>query len=157
MKQTNQNIKVTNCASKKCVGKLNEIMGSMGELVVPMNISVLEETLEDILFSLPTMNQLRVHPYYYPMILKVHYGGDYEILNYKYEWCSGNTSEDRFRSDGADEGEQEVEESIKEFVLMLNKPEKRTENSGEDQMVDENISNMSKKDSSRSKDNQGPS
>ena len=33
---TNRSIKVANCASEKCVSRLNEVPTSMGELVVPM-------------------------------------------------------------------------------------------------------------------------
>ena len=44
MKPTNRTIKVANCASEKCVGTLNEVTISMGELVVPKDFLVLEET-----------------------------------------------------------------------------------------------------------------
>ncbi len=51
----------------------------MGELVV-------EATPYDILIGLPTMIQLRARLDYYRMVLKIHYGGDSEILYYEYEW-----------------------------------------------------------------------
>ncbi len=37
------------------------------------------------------------------MLLKIHYEGDSEILNYEYERDKVNTSEDEFTSGGADE------------------------------------------------------
>ena len=89
------------------------------------------------MISLPAMIQLRARPDYYRMVLKIHYGGDSEILNYEYERDSGYTSEDEFTSASADEDEQEVEDSVEELVLMLNEPEKKTESSDEDQFLDE--------------------
>ena len=146
MQTTNQSIKVASCASEKCVGTLNEVPISFGELVVSMDFLVLEETPYDILFGLPTMIQLRARPDYYRMVLKIHYGGDYEILNYEYERDNGNTSEDEFTSDSADEEEREVKESIEELILVLNEPEKKRESNDEDQLVDEKISHLNSKD-----------
>ena len=105
------------------MGTLNEVPISMGELVVPMDFLVLEETPYDILIGLPTMIQLRARPDYYRMVLKIHYGGDSEILNYEYERDGGNTSEEDFTSDSTEEDEQEIENSIEELVLMLNESE----------------------------------
>ncbi len=75
------------------------------------------------------MIQLRARPDYYRIVLKIHYGGDSEILNYEYERDNGNNSEDEFTSDSAGEDEKEVEDSIEELVLMLNEPEMKTESS----------------------------
>ena len=146
MQPTNRSIKVANCASEKCVGTLNEVPISLGELVVSMDFLVLEETPYDIGIGLPIMIQLRARPNYYRMVLKIHYGGDSEILNYEYEWDNGNISEDEFTSDSADEEEQEVEDSIEELVLILNKPEKKTESSDEDQLMDEKLSHLNSND-----------
>ncbi len=110
MQPTNIYIKVANCASEKCVGTLNEVPISMGELVVPMDFLALEETPYDILIGLPAVIQLRARPDYYRMVLKIHNGGDSEILNYEYERDSGYTSEDEFKSASADDVEQEVED-----------------------------------------------
>ncbi len=63
------------------MGTLNEVRMSMGELVGPMDLLVLEETPYDVLIGLPTMIQLRARLDYYRMVLKIHYGGDSEILN----------------------------------------------------------------------------
>ncbi len=98
------------------------------------------------MISLPAMIQLRARPDYYRMVLKIHYGGDSEILNYEYERDSGYTSEDEFTSASADEDEQEVEDSVEELVLMLNEPEKKTESSDEDQLLDEKLSHLNTKD-----------
>ena len=75
------------------------------------------------------MIQLLARPDYYRIVLKIHYGGDSEILNYEYKRDNSNNSEDEFTSDSADEDEKEVEDSIEELVLMLNKPEMKTESS----------------------------
>ncbi len=83
MQPTYSSIKAANCASKKCMGTLNEVPIIMGELAIPMDFLALEETPYDILIGLPTMIQLRAHPDYYLMVLKIHYGGDSEILNYE--------------------------------------------------------------------------
>ena len=80
------------------------------------------------------------------MVLKIHYGGDSEILDYVYERDSGYTSEDEFTSAGADEDEQEVEDSVEELVPMLNETEKKTESSDEDQLLDEKLSHLNTKD-----------
>ena len=76
MQPTNMSIKVANCASEKFVGTLNEVPISLGELVVPMNFLVLDDTPYDILIGLPTMIQLGARPDYYRMVLKIHCGGD---------------------------------------------------------------------------------
>ena len=55
MQSTNRSIKVANCASENCVGTLNEVPISLGELAVPMRFLVLDETPYDILIGLPTM------------------------------------------------------------------------------------------------------
>ncbi len=80
------------------------------------------------------------------MVLKIYYGGDSEILNYEYERDNSNTSEDVFTSDSADEDEQEIEDSVEELVLMLNEPDKKTECSNEDQLVNEKLSYLKSKD-----------
>ncbi len=72
------------------------------------------------------MIQIRPRPYYY---LKIHYGGDSEILNCEYERGNGNISEYELTSDSADEDEWEVKNSIKELVLMLKEYEKNIESS----------------------------
>ncbi len=79
------------------------------------------------------------------MVLKIHYRGDSDILNYEYDQDNGN-SEDEFTSDSADEDEQEAEDSIEELVLMLNEPEKKTESSDADQFVYEKFSHLNSKD-----------
>ena len=91
---------------------LNEVLISMGELVVPMDFLVLKETFYDVIISLPAMIQLRARPDYNRMVLNIHYGGDSEIYNYEYERNSGYTVEDEFTPASADEGEHEVEESL---------------------------------------------
>ncbi len=111
-----------------------------------MDFLVLEKTPYDIVIGLPTMIQLRARPDYYRTVLKIHYGGDSEILNYEYERDIGNTSEDEFTSVSADEDEQEVEDSIEELVLTLNEPEKKIESSDEDQLMNENFSHLNSKD-----------
>ncbi len=151
MQPKNRSIKVANCASEKCVGTLNEVPISLGELVVPMDFLVLEETPYDILIGLPTMIQLRAHLDYYRMVLKIHYGGDYEILDYEYERETGNSSKDGFTSDSAYEDELEVEDSTEKLVLMLNELEKKTESSDEDQLVDEKLSQLNSKDAEAAK------
>ncbi len=40
------------------------------------------------------------------MVLKIHYGGDSEVLNYEYERDCGNTSEDEVTSNRTEEDEQ---------------------------------------------------
>ncbi len=54
------------------------------------------------------MIQLCARPHYHRMVLKIHYGGDSEILNYEYERDSGYNSEYECTSASADEDEQEV-------------------------------------------------
>ncbi len=142
-----RSIKVANCASEKCEGTLNEVPISMGDVVVLMDFLVLEEAPYDIMISLPTMIQLCDRPDYYRMIQKIHYGRDSEILNYEYERDNGNTSEDEFTSDSADEDENEIEDSVEELVLMLNEPEKKIYSSCEDQLLDEKLSHLNTKDS----------
>ena len=137
MQLTNRAIKVAHCASEKCVGTLNEVPISMGELVVPMDFLVLEETLYDILMDLPSMIRLRACPYYYCMVQKFRYGGDSEILNHEYERYSAHNSEDEFTSPIADEDEHEVQESEEELVLMVNEPEKKTKSSEDDEFLHE--------------------
>ncbi len=56
-----------------------------------------------IFIGLPILIQLRARTDYYRMVLKIHYGGDSEILNYEYGRDNGNTSEDEFTSENADE------------------------------------------------------
>ncbi len=133
MQPTNRSIKVANCASEKHVGRLNEVPISIGELIVPMDFLVLEETAHDILIGLPTVIQLRARPGYYRMVLKIHYGGDSEMLNHEYERDNGNNSKDEFTSDSADEDQHEIEDPVEELVLMLNEPKKKTDSSDEDQ------------------------
>ena len=108
MQTTKRSIKVADSASEKCVGTLNKVPMSMGQLVVTMDFLVLKEAPLDILIGLPTMIQLRVRPNYYRMVLKIHYGGDSEKLNYEYERDNGITSKDEFTSGSAGEDEQEV-------------------------------------------------
>ncbi len=146
MQPTNRSIKVANCASENCMGTLDEVPISMGELAVPMDFLILEETPYDILIGLPTMIQLRARPDYYRMVLKIHYGGDSEILNYEYERDNGNTSEDKFRSNSTSEDEQEEEDSIEELVLMLKEPENKIERGDKDQLVDEKLSHLNSTD-----------
>ncbi len=78
------------------------------------------------MIGIPTIVQWRARPDYYGMVLKVHYPGDSEILNYEYERDSVNTSEDEFKSDGAVYDEHEEEDSIAELVLILNQPQKNS-------------------------------
>ena len=92
------------------------------------------------------MIQLRARPNYYRMVLNTHYAGDSEILKDEYGRDCGNTSENEFTSDGIQEDEQEIEDSIEELVLMLNEPEKKTERSNEDQLMDEKLSHLNKRD-----------
>ncbi len=72
MQPANRSIKVANFASEKFVGTLNEVTISLGELVVPMDFLVVEETPYDIIIGLPTMIQVRARPDYYRMALKIH-------------------------------------------------------------------------------------
>ncbi len=146
MQPTNQSIKVANCATEKCLGTLNEVPIGLGEPVVPMGLLVLEETQHDILIDLPTTIQLFARSDYHHTVLKIHYEGDSEILNYEYERDNGYTSEDEFTSDSADADEQEEEDSTEELVLMLNEPDEKTESSDEDQLVDEKLSHLKSKD-----------
>ncbi len=44
MQTSNRLIKVANCALEKCMGTLNEVPLGMGELLVPMDFLLLEET-----------------------------------------------------------------------------------------------------------------
>ncbi len=96
MKATNRAIKVANYASEKCEGTLKEVPISLGDLVVPMDLHVLEEALYHIFISSLAMIQLHARPDYYRMALKIYHGGDSEIFNYEYERDIGNTSEDEF-------------------------------------------------------------
>ncbi len=146
MQPSNRSIKVANCASEKCVGALNEVPISMGELIVHMDFLVLEETSYDILIGLPTMMQLRARSDYYRMVLKIYYAGDSEILNDEYERDNSNTSEDELTSDSADDDEHEIEDSVEELILILNEPEKKTDSSDEDQFLDEKLSHLNTKD-----------
>ncbi len=52
MQPTNRSAEVANCASEKCVVTLSEVPVSLGELVVPMDFLVLEQTPYDILIGL---------------------------------------------------------------------------------------------------------
>ncbi len=79
------------------MGILKEVPIGIGERVVPVYSLVLEEIPYDILIDLPTMTQLQACPDYYCTVLKIHYGGDSEILNYEYERYSANTFEDEFK------------------------------------------------------------
>ena len=124
----------------------NEVPVGLGDLGVPMDLLVLVEALHDILIGLPATIQLRARSDYYHIVLQIHYRGDSEILNYEYERNNGNNSEDEFTSDTADADEQEVEDSTEELVLMLNKPDKKTESSNGDQLVDEKLSHLKSKD-----------
>ena len=45
------------------------------------------------------MIKLRARPDYYWMVLKVHFKGDSEVLNFECESEAGHTSEDEFTSD----------------------------------------------------------
>ncbi len=49
-------------------------------------------------------------------------------------------------SNSADEDEQEVEGSIEELVLMLSESERKTKSNEEDQLVDDETSNLNIKD-----------
>ena len=80
------------------------------------------------------------------MVLKIHYGENSGIVNYGYERYCGKTSGDEFTLDSAVEGEQEIEDSIEELVLMLNEREKTTESSDEDQLVDKKFSHLNMRD-----------
>ena len=81
MQSTNCSIKVAHCTSEKFEGTLNDVPISMGELTVPMDFSVLEETPYNILSGLPAMIQLCSRPDYSRRVLNIHYGRDSEILN----------------------------------------------------------------------------
>ncbi len=147
MKPTNRTIKVANRASEKCVGTLGEVPTSMGELVMPMDFLVLEETLYNILIGLPTMIQLRARPDYYCMVLKIQYARDSKILNYEYERDSRNNSEDESTSDSAEYDENEEEDSMEELVLMLNEPQKNSQSEDEDQLIEGKLSYLNEIDS----------
>ena len=146
MQSTNRSVKVANCASYRCVGTLNEVPISVGELVVPMVFLVPEETPYDILIGLPAMIQLCACPDYYRMVLKIHYEGDSGILNYAYDRDSVCISQDKFTSASADEEEHKVEELVEELVLMLSEPEKKAESSDENQFPEEKLSHLRTKD-----------
>ncbi len=57
----------------------------MGELIIPLDFLLIEESLYDVIIGLPTMVRLRARPGYNRMLLKIHVKGDSEILNYEYE------------------------------------------------------------------------
>ena len=146
MQLTKGSIKVANFASEKCVGTLNEVPICLGDLVVPMDFLVLDQTPYDIIVGMPTMIQLRAHLDYYHMVLKINYGENTEISNYEYKRDNGNTSEDEFKSDSADEDEQQVEDAIEELILMLNESEKKTKSSDKDQLGDKKLSHQDSRD-----------
>ena len=92
------------------------------------------------------MIQLRARLDYYRMVLKIHHGGDSEILNYDYKRDNENTFEDEFTSDGVDNKDQEEKDSIEELVLMLNESEKKSAVNDEDQLIDENLTHLNRTD-----------
>ncbi len=125
---------------------LNEVPISMVEYIVPIGFLVSEETPCNLLIGLLTMIQLHARPDYFRMVLKIHNIRDSEILNYEYERDNGNTSEDEFTTDSADEDEHKIVDAVQELVLMFNEPEKKTESSDEDQLLYENLSYLNMKD-----------
>ncbi len=107
-----------------------------------MDFLFLEKTSYDILIGLTIMIQLPAWPDYYRILLKIHYGRDHKILNYENEGHNVNTSEEYFSSDSADEPENQLENSKEELVQMLKEPEKKSESSDEDPLVDEKLSHL---------------
>ena len=89
----------------------------MGELIVPLELLVIESLPYDVVIGLSTMIKLRALPDYYRMVLKVHFEGESEILNYEYEREAGFTYEDEFTSD--DVGESNKDDESEVLVLML--------------------------------------
>ncbi len=75
----------------------------MGELIIPLDFLLIEESLYDVIMGLSTMVRLRERPDYNRMLLKIHFKGDSEILNYEYERGNGNASEDEFTSTGSED------------------------------------------------------
>ncbi len=70
----------------------------------------------------------------------------FRILKYEYERDSGNTSENEFTSDGAEDDENEEEDSIEDLVLMLNERQKNSQTKDEDQLIEENLSHLNEVD-----------
>ena len=98
MMPTTPRIKVANCAFETCVGHLRDVLIQMGELIVPLEFLVIEISPYGVIVGLPTMIKLRTRPDYYRIVLKAHFEGDSEILNYEYEREVWHISEDEFTS-----------------------------------------------------------
>ncbi len=67
------------------------------------------------------MAQLLARPEYYRIVLELHYGRDFGILN-RY---TGNAFEDEVTSAGAHEDECELKYLIEELILTLNESKRR--------------------------------
>ena len=73
------------------------------------------------------------------MVLKIHHGGDSEILNYEYDRNNEKYSDYDFTSDCADDKNQDEEDSIEELFLMLNELEKKSAVNDEYHLIDEKL------------------
>ncbi len=107
MMLTNRFSKICELCPEKC-GYVQGGTGKHGKVGSTNNFLVLEDTTYDILIGLPTMIQSRARPEYYRIVLKIHYGGDSEILNYEYKRASCKTSKEKFKTDCVD-GEEPKE------------------------------------------------
>ena len=133
MMPTIQRIKVANCAFEKCVGHLRDVPIQIGELVGPLEFSLIEISPYDVIIGLPTMIKL-----YYRLVLKVHFEGDSEIINYEYEREVGDTSEDVFTSDDIGESNNDGE-SDEGLVIMLSDEKTNTPDCEEDELVNRKL------------------
>lgn len=115
MMPKNRHIHVTNCSSERCFGSLENVPVQMGELVVCLDFLILDESACDVIVGLPIMIQLRDRSDYYRIMIKIHFTGDSEILNYEYEY--ENKSEDEFIYVGSEDTIDQVSED--ELKVMI--------------------------------------
>ncbi len=81
------------------------------------------------------MIKLRAPPYDYRMVLKIHYKGDSEILNYEYERENGNTIEDEFTS-AKFEDSSDKDDVNNELVLTLHSSAPIIQGDDEEELVE---------------------
>ncbi len=85
MTPTRCRTKVANGDSEPCLGALTGVPVSMGDLVIPLDFSVMEESPYHAIIGLPTMIKLRARPDYFLMLLRIHLQGNSKIFSYEYE------------------------------------------------------------------------
>ena len=138
---TTRRIKVANCAFEKCVGYLRDVPIQMGELVVPLEFSVIESSLHDVIVGLLRMIKLRAMLEHYRMVLKLHFEGDSEILNYEYEREVGHTSEHEFTSNDVGESNKD-DDSEKGLALMLSDGKTNAPDCEEEELINQKLCHL---------------